>query len=96
MDDVSAPGTSAPSATTRDRRIIRASEIGQYAYCARAWWLSNIKGVPSANTRELAQGEVLHQRHGRLIWTAGALRLAAILLVAVAILLMVVALLLSR
>ncbi|HEY3289155.1 MAG TPA: hypothetical protein VGK87_03415 [Anaerolineae bacterium] len=96
MDDVSAPANSEPPASTRSGRVIRASEIGQYAYCARAWWLSSVKGVPSINTREMAQGEATHQRHGRLVWTAAVLRLAALVLAAVAVLLVAAALLLPH
>ena len=59
-------------------RVIRASEIGQYAYCAKAWWLGSVQGVASANTRELAQGEQAHRAHGRSVWLADALRAVAI------------------
>jgi hypothetical protein len=46
-------------------RVIRASEIGQYAYCARAWWLGNVEGLNSIHRREMAVGEAIHLRHGR-------------------------------
>jgi len=46
-------------------RVIRASEIGQYAYCARAWWLGSVRGLPSAHTGKLTAGEAAHRRHGR-------------------------------
>jgi CRISPR/Cas system-associated exonuclease Cas4 (RecB family) len=46
-------------------RVIRASEIGQYAYCAQAWWLGSVRGVPSSRQREMAVGEMAHRRHGR-------------------------------
>jgi len=45
-------------------RVIRASEIGRYVYCARAWWLGSVEGLPSAHRREMAAGEVVHARHG--------------------------------
>ena len=76
-------------------RIIRASEIGQYKYCARAWWLGSIKGVPSTNTRELAHGEAIHQQHGRTVWTASALRALALLLVLIALAVLVLVLALA-
>ncbi len=28
---------------------IRASEIGEYVYCRRAWWLRRARGVPAGN-----------------------------------------------
>lgn len=68
------------------RRIIRASELGQYAYCARAWWLQRIAGIAPTNTQDLAAGTAAHQQHGRAVWLAGALRWAALALVLVAIL----------
>jgi hypothetical protein len=74
-------------------RVIRASEIGQYKFCARAWWLGYIKGVPSTNTRELAQGEAVHQRHGRVVWTASALRVLAVVLILIAVVLALAAVL---
>ena len=45
--------------------MIRASEIGQYVYCAHAWWLGSVEGLPSTHGREMAAGEVAHVRHGR-------------------------------
>jgi CRISPR/Cas system-associated exonuclease Cas4 (RecB family) len=75
----------------RPARIIRASEIGQYAYCARAWWLGSVKGAPSTNTREMARGEEVHQQHGRSVWLAGALRVLALLLALAAVALLILA-----
>ena len=43
-------------------RIIRASEIGEYIYCHRAWWLRHVGGYASANVRELAEGTAVHAR----------------------------------
>lgn len=66
-------------------RIIRASEIGQYLFCARAWWLGAVEGLPSAHQEEMLTGERAHRRHGRgvrgalilsrLAWTLLALAL---------------------
>jgi len=51
-------------------RVIRASEIGRYVYCAHAWWLGSIQGMPSAHVREMATGEAAHLRHGRGVRTS--------------------------
>lgn len=56
-------------------RIIRASEIGSYTFCRRAWWY-HTQGAPSQNQAELAGGSAYHHRHGRQIIRAGALRAA--------------------
>jgi hypothetical protein len=45
-------------------RVIRASEVGQYVYCAHAWWLGSVRGLPSSRQREMATGEMIHRRHG--------------------------------
>ncbi|MGB9777185.1 MAG: hypothetical protein ACPLYD_12165 [Anaerolineae bacterium] len=71
-------------------RIIRASEIGQYLFCARAWWLGTVEGVPSAHREEMGAGESVHRQHGwqvraavilsRLAWALLALALLAAIL----------------
>jgi hypothetical protein len=68
---------------TRDpNRVIRASELGAYVYCAHAWWLGSEEGLPSQNVRALESGEKDHERHGRRL-VAGALlaRLSYLLLI---------------
>lgn len=47
--------------------IVRASELGEYAYCARAWWLRHVQGVESTNTAALQSGQAVHDRHGRAV-----------------------------
>jgi CRISPR/Cas system-associated exonuclease Cas4 (RecB family) len=74
-------------------RIIRASEIGQYIFCARAWWLGAVEGVPSAHREEMDAGESAHRQHGRRVRAAVILSRLAWALLALALFLAVLALL---
>ena len=74
-------------------RVLRASEVGQYAFCARAWWLGSVEGHPSAHRGEMEAGEAVHQRHGRAVRASVALARLAYLLLALAILAALAALL---
>ena len=73
-------------------RVIRASEIGEYVFCHRAWWLRHVAGYESANVREMAEGTAAHARHGLLVSAAGGLRILALVLLAAAVVWVVVAL----
>lgn len=67
--------------------VLKASEVGSYLYCKRAWWYHR-RGVESENRAELATGTDLHLRHGRQVLAAGLLQvLGFILLLAAAVLL---------
>jgi hypothetical protein len=67
-------------------RTIRASELGAYLYCQRAWWYQR-NGVAPENQMEMAVGVELHARHGRKVMAAGCLRAAAYGVVLLAVLL---------
>lgn len=70
-----------------DQPVIRASELGEYVYCARSWWLKRAQGVPSRNVAALRSGTAAHDRHGRGVATMQTQRrLATMLLVAAALL----------
>jgi hypothetical protein len=63
------------------RRVIRASEVGSYTYCAHAWWLNAIAGIRSQKTQRLHAGRATHERHGRqVVISTALLRLAYLLL----------------
>jgi CRISPR/Cas system-associated exonuclease Cas4 (RecB family) len=68
-----------------DMQIIRASEVGEYVYCARAWWLRRVAGAEPAGQARRELGTLRHARHSRavalsdgLIWIAGLLLLAGL------------------
>ncbi len=69
------------------KRLIRASEIGTYVYCHRAWWLRAVLEIEPAEREErLERGVMVHRRHGTRV------RLARVLLVAGVALLLAAAL----
>lgn len=65
-------------------RTIRASEVGSYLYCARAWAYRQ-KGYESANQAELAAGTEIHRQHGRTALASGLTRTLAIVLLLIAL-----------
>jgi CRISPR/Cas system-associated exonuclease Cas4 (RecB family) len=57
-------------------KIIRASEIGTYQFCQRAWWYQ-LQGIESENKAELAGGSDLHEKHGRIVMASTCLQIIA-------------------
>jgi CRISPR/Cas system-associated exonuclease Cas4 (RecB family) len=70
--------------------VIRASEIGEYVYCTRAWWLRRVAGLEPAGRERRELGTTLHRRHGRAVAGSRSLLFVALVLVVVAIALMLV------
>jgi hypothetical protein len=71
-----------------DPDFIKASEIGEFVYCKRAWHLAR-HGAPSALAAERARGVEFHERHSEAVHAppsaaaiAGWVALAALLLFA--------------
>jgi CRISPR/Cas system-associated exonuclease Cas4 (RecB family) len=56
---------------------IRVSEVVEYVYCRRSWWLRRMEGHASANVTQLAHGSGYHNAHGRRVRLSLQLRLLA-------------------
>lgn len=70
-------------------KTIRASEIGSFLYCRRAWWYQR-QGFESQNLESLQGGLEIHNRHGRAVVTSGCLKTAAYLCLLLGIVIMAV------
>ncbi|MDH5505615.1 MAG: hypothetical protein OEZ02_00160 [Anaerolineae bacterium] len=70
-------------------RTIKASEIGVFLYCQRAWYYQK-KGVASENIKELALGRQMHTEHGKAAMAVGFYRLVGYVLLMAAVLMAVV------
>jgi hypothetical protein len=64
--------------------VIRASEVGEYVHCERAWWLGRVQGVLNANRAWMDAGTENHREHGRRVWRATMMQYGAIVLVVMA------------
>jgi hypothetical protein len=47
-------------------KVIRASEIGTYQFCHRAWWYQQ-QGYETENKSELAGGSEIHKQHSQKV-----------------------------
>lgn len=65
-------------------KTLRASEIGAFVYCQRAWHYRR-QGFAPDNPQEMAAGTRLHQQHGRSVLLSGCLRALAFALLLLAL-----------
>jgi hypothetical protein len=74
------------------RKLIKASEIGEYVFCARAWRLRIDGYKPTFGESARQAGTAWHQQHGRTTRNARRLRrvasFAGLLAIVVAVLLL--------
>lgn len=57
-------------------KVIRASEIGTYQFCNRAWWYQ-LLGYEPDNLRALVQGQEFHEKHSVIVTSASCLQAMA-------------------
>ncbi len=66
---LSQPELSKEVGSRMDRPDIRATEVAEYAYCARSWWLKRVQGV-KAESEGLRAGTAAHEAAGQRVATA--------------------------
>lgn len=64
-------------------KVIKASELGVYLYCKRAWAYQQ-QGKASQNQAEMDRGTLYHRQHGNLVTRAGIFKTIAFILLILA------------
>ena len=72
----------------KDRSYVRASDIGMWAFCNRAWWLATVQKAPHHDPQRLARGEAAHQQHGHQLVLSRQLYTVGLALLAMALILL--------
>jgi len=70
-------------------KIIRASEIGTYQFCNRAWWYQ-LQGYEPENKGDLAGGNEIHAEHTRGVVASNCMQVIAYASLLLAILTMII------
>ncbi len=81
-----------PHSPPQNLPLIRASELAQFDFCRRAWWLGAVKNLPAESQEALRRGRTRHARHGRQVRLASLWRRAGLALMIVGCLLLATAL----
>lgn len=84
-----------PESSPGSDPFVRATEIGRWAYCRRAWWLA-AQGHENRNRAGLAAGIAAHERHGHRVAASLRLHQLAVILFGLGIVLLLAALLSGR
>jgi hypothetical protein len=73
------------------RKLIAATELAEFIYCAKAWELKYVRRVePSSETRQLqVEGNAWHASQGRQLARGDSFRWAAFVALALAVILFV-------
>lgn len=71
--------------------LVSASELGEFAYCERAWWLRHVRQLSPAYTGRLAAGRAAHQSHFDAVQSATRWRWLAAGLVGAALVMLLLA-----
>ena len=77
----------------KDRSLVRASDIGAWAFCQRAWWLANVQGAEHENPAVLTCGTAAHEVHGKTVRQAQSMQRLGLILLGLGGLLLVLAVL---
>ena len=67
------------------RIVFGASEIAEYVYCKRAWWLRRVQEIPISDSSNLQYGTSVHLNHNKRVKHALGLQYCGYLLVVIGV-----------
>lgn len=73
----------------KDRSLVRASDIGLWGFCHRAYWLAQVRGAEHQNPAALQYGSRSHAAHGARVKRASWLRTLGLAALAIGLALLV-------
>ena len=65
--------------------IIGASEVAEYVYCKRAWWLRRVQKMSITDSYKLQDGALVHFRHNKRVKHALVVQYCGYLLVVIGV-----------
>lgn len=71
----------------KDRSLVRASDIGAWTFCNRAWWLANVRHAEHERPAQLTAGDRAHASHGLRLAQASTLQRIGLVLLAAGLML---------
>jgi CRISPR/Cas system-associated exonuclease Cas4 (RecB family) len=71
--------------------MIRASEVGDYVYCARSWWLRRVAGEEPEGRERRELGTAMHEAHGCGVRLSGLALWAGLAVLLIGVLLFLIA-----
>lgn len=74
---------------SQPRKVIRASELGAFTYCQRAWWYGQ-QNAPNENNAALSAGSAYHQAHGKRVFAGKVMQAAGWMLLCAALIVLAV------
>ena len=71
--------------------LVKASELAEYGFCHRSWWLRHVRQITPDNRANLARGQQAHTRSERQVQAANRWRQASFVLFGIGLFILIMA-----
>ena len=76
-----------------DVPLVKASELAEYGFCRKSWWLRNVRQLTPDNQANLKRGQQAHTRNERRVESARRWRQASFVLFGIGLVILIAAVL---